>query len=273
MRTAHDYYTRCIDLAREHGLGRIEVAHLGQRGYTRLYSGDWRGAKAEGLAAMDVATKVGDRRVEMNATGCVCHSVFDLGEYDLLEAHAEKQLVRTRTLGARAWEAQPLTWKAIVLQAKGCRSEARELLMQATSITRQVGRTFTAGYSFGASAWVMADDSAVREAALDEGEAALREGSVSHNYFWFYRYAIDALLSVNDWEGFERYAAALEDYTRDEPLGWTDFFIARGRALAAFGRGKRDDATVTEIQRLRDEAKRVGLGPALPALEEALSAT
>ena len=145
--------------------------------------------------------------------------------------------------------------------------------MEAASITREVGRAFNAGRIFGALAWVMAGDAAVREAALDEGEAALREGSVSHNYFWFYRFAIDALLSANDWGRVERYAAALEEYTRDEPLEWTDFYIARGRALAAFGRGKRDDATVKEVQRLRDEADRVGLESALPALEDALSTT
>jgi len=273
MRTAHDHYSRCIDLSREHGFGRIEVAHLGQRGFTRLYSGDWRGAKAEGLAAVEAAAKVGDRRVEMNAIGCVLHSVVDLGEYDLLEAYAERQLALARTLGARTWEPLALAWTAIVLGAKGRQSEARELLMEAASITREVGRAFNAGRIFGALAWVMAGDAAVREAALDEGEAALREGSVSHNYFWFYRFAIDALLSANDWGRVERYAAALEEYTRDEPLGWTDFYIARGRALAAFGRGKRDDATVKEVQRLRDEADRVGLESALPALEDALSTT
>ncbi|MEE9586695.1 MAG: adenylate/guanylate cyclase domain-containing protein [Hyphomicrobiaceae bacterium] len=273
MRTAHDYYSRCIDLSRKHGFGRIEVAHLGQRGFTRLYSGDWRGAKAEGLAAVEAAAKVGDRRVEMNAIGCLLHTVVDLGEYDLLEAYAEQQLALARTLGARTWEPLALAWMAIVLGAKGRQSEARELLMEAASITREVGRAFNAGRIFGALAWVMASDAAAREAALDEGEAALREGSVSHNYFWFYRFAIDALLNANDWERVERYAAALEEYTRDEPLGWTDFFIARGRALAAFGRGKRDDATVKEVQRLRDEADRVGLASALPSLEDALSTT
>lgn len=44
-----------------------------------------------------------------------------------------------------------------------------------------------------------------------------------------------------------------------------------GRALAAFGRGKRDDTTIQELRRLRDEAKSVGLNVAIPALEKALS--
>ncbi len=46
---------------------------------------------------------------------------------------------------------------------------------------------------------------------------------------------------------------------------------ARGRALAAFGRGNSDDATMRELKRLRDEAEHVGWKTALPALEEALA--
>ncbi|HEX9583112.1 MAG TPA: hypothetical protein VGB36_01245, partial [Gammaproteobacteria bacterium] len=62
-----------------------------------------------------------------------------------------------------------------------------------------------------------------------------------------------------------------EDYTRDEPLPWTDFFIARGRALAAFGRGRRDEVTMQALRRLHDQAARTGLRVALPALASALS--
>jgi hypothetical protein len=164
-------------------------------------------------------------------------------------------------------------WKAIALRAKGCPSESRELLMQAASISRDVGRAFSAGRVFGALTLVVAGDVAAREVALEEGETVLREGSVSHNYFWFYRFTMDALLSVSEWGRVEGYAAALEDYTRAEPLPWTAFFIARGRALAAFGRGDRGDATMQEIRRLRDEGDRLGLKVALPALEEALSVT
>jgi hypothetical protein len=46
---------------------------------------------------------------------------------------------------------------------------------------------------------------------------------------------------------------------------WTD----RGCRAAL----KRDDTTVQELKRLRDEAERVGLKPALSALDEALAAS
>ena len=63
---------------------------------------------------------------------------------------------------------------------------------------------------------------------------------------------------------------ALEDYTRPEPLSWCDFFIVRGRVLAAWGRGRRDAEALAELRRLREEAERTGFIIALPALEAAL---
>ena len=67
------------------------------------------------------------------------------------------------------------------------------------------------------------------------------------------------------------YGSALEDYTQAEPLPWSDFFVARGRTLAAFWRGRRDAALTAELKRLRTDVDRVGLRIALPALETALT--
>ena len=90
---------------------------------------------------------------------------------------------------------------------------------------------------------------------MEEGEQILRSGAVSHNHFWFYRDAMDTSLRVGEWDSVERFAASLEAFTRPEPLPWSDFFIAHGRTLAAFGRGKRDERTFSELRRLRDEGK------------------
>ena len=83
---------------------------------------------------------------------------------------------------------------------------------------------------------------------------------------------MEGALERQDWKLVERYAEAMEAFTSIEPLPRTDFFIARGRALAAFGRGSRDDKTMQELKRLRDEGERVGLKTALSALDEALAA-
>ncbi len=83
---------------------------------------------------------------------------------------------------------------------------------------------------------------------------------------------MEVSLNIGAWDEAERYAKALEEYTLPEPLPWSDFFIARGRALAAYGRGKRDEALMQQLDGLRGVAERVGFKLAQRALAEALVA-
>jgi hypothetical protein len=89
---------------------------------------------------------------------------------------------------------------------------------------------------------------------------------VSHNHLWFFRYAIDASLDSEDWDGAERYSAALEDYTRSEPLPWANFFVRYGRAVGAYGRCQAGQDTTSNLADLVAEAERLGIGPALGTL-------
>ena len=136
-------------------------------------------------------------------------------------------------------------------------------------LSRETGVTFSGPWILGGLA-LATDDSTVRLSVLDEGEEILRAACISHNYLWFYRNAIEVSLMMKQWDRVEHYADALERYTRAESLPWTDCFIAWGRHLAAYGSGKRDDATIQELHRLWDEAERVGLKAALPRLKDAL---
>ena len=201
---------------------------------------------------------------------CVYAST-ELGERDRARAHSEKAQALVRRLGAWRFEAQNLAWLARIANAEGRRSEALELLEQALQISRDTGNAFTGPRALSGIALVT-EDPERRRSALEEGEAILRSGAVSHNYFWFYRDAIEVSLITGDWEGVERYGTALEDYTRSEPLPWCDYFIARGRALAAFGQGRCDPEILAELRRLREEAERNGFTTALAALDAALDA-
>jgi hypothetical protein len=95
---------------------------------------------------------------------------------------------------------------------------------------------------------------------------------VSHNHLLFPRDAIEAYFEAGDWERMEHCAAELERYTRPEPLPFADFYIARGRALAAFGRGQSDTRELTaELERVRDRGEQVGIRVALPGIEIAIN--
>src|ERR1700680_3722992 len=59
------------------------------------------------------------------------------------------------------------------------------------------------------------------------------------------------------------------------PVGasaFADFYIARGRALAACGRGQSDMAELAaELERIRDEGERLGIRVALRGIETAIN--
>jgi hypothetical protein len=159
----------------------------------------------------------------------------------------------------------------MVLRAEGRRSEALARLRDALAISRETGISFVGPWLLGHLA-AATEDAVERRGALAEGEEVLRKGSVGHNHLWFYRYAVEASLRAGEWAEAEGYAAALEDYTRPEPLPWADFLIAYGRVLSAHGCGRRDQGTLCELRRVRGEAERFGLRAVLPAIEHALTA-
>ncbi len=99
----------------------------------------------------------------------------------------------------------------------------------------------------------------------------LAAGCVSHNYLWFYRYAMEASLEAGEFDEVERFAKAAEDYTHAEPLPWANLLIARGRALAALARDGGDGETKEVLERLRAEAREAGFKAIVPAMDAALS--
>ncbi len=154
---------------------------------------------------------------------------------------------------------------------QGCGAEAVSISRKALEISDKTGPGYNSARAAGSIALATSDPDE-RRWALQTGERYLSQGSVGHNHLYFYPVAIDVMLSEGDWEQAERYAAALEDFTLPEPLPWSEFFIARGRTLAAWGQGRREPELVAELQRLRSEAERLSLTTALPEIEAALEA-
>ena len=104
--------------------------------------------------------------------------------------------------------------------------------------------------------------------ALRQGKAILREGCASHNHLRFYRDAIEVSLLAQQWAAADDHASELEQYFKDESSPWSDFFIARGRALAAAGR-RGPEKTV--LAQLRDYAGGLGIRAAVSRLDQALA--
>jgi class 3 adenylate cyclase/tetratricopeptide (TPR) repeat protein len=270
MISAHDRLHRCVELSRQHGFGRTEVANLAQIAHARLYFRPQQDALEHALSAAAAAAKVGHDRAELNARLAACFALFALARLEACREQVARAQALVDRLEARRFEQPCRLYLGRIAFAQGRRSEAVLLLEQALDISQRTGSGFHGPQILGAFAHALERPEEQRR-MLAEGEALIRAGCVGHNQLRFYPDAMQVALDLADYDEVERYAAALEEYTRPEPLPWSKFFIDHGQALAAFGRGRRDAAVVAEIQRLRDEGARLGLTTALPAIEAALA--
>jgi hypothetical protein len=143
------------------------------------------------------------------------------------------------------------------------------LLGEALKAARETEPAIQGGFVLGAVV-LLARGRKTRESAFAEAEELLSKGAGSHSQLRFYRDAIDAALAAADPKLAMRYVGLLDTYNRNDSQPWSDFIIARGRALAAVGANRRDAATVREIRHLMADAKRLGYAWAQPAMRAAL---
>jgi class 3 adenylate cyclase/tetratricopeptide (TPR) repeat protein len=271
MTSAHDRFSECVELCERHGFGRIEVANRPMMAFTEWFAGDTRGALAVAETAIARAARVGHRRAEMighHAAFFCQHALMDL---EAASGHAEAALTLAQQLGARRFETEALAFMAELHRLAGRRAKAIANAEEAVRISRETSLAFLGPFALGALA-LATDDPTARQAALEEAELLLSTGAVSHNHLLFPRDAIEAYFAVGDWDRMEHCAAQLERYTRSEPLPFADFYIARGRALAAFGRGRSDTTELTaELERVRNQGDQLGIRIALSGIETAIN--
>jgi class 3 adenylate cyclase/tetratricopeptide (TPR) repeat protein len=270
MVSAHRHFSRCAELSRASGAGRIEVANLSMVAHTQVYLNDFSDALATSQMAVALAARVGHQRAEIIAHYAACNVFRTTGEFGRAKMHAERALILARQLGAKRFEAVSLNDLAMVARAQAGSAEAIDLLHRALAISREAGLSFMGPWILGHLA-VTTEDPIERQAALTEGEEILRKGAVGHNHLWFFRYAIDAALDSQDWDGAEHYSAALEDYTRPEPLPWATFFVRYGRTVGRRGRCGLGQETTSKFGELLAEAERLGIGPALGSLRDRIT--
>jgi class 3 adenylate cyclase/tetratricopeptide (TPR) repeat protein len=273
MITALNYFRRCIELSHEHGFGRIAIGNQYMVAWNRIYLTEMIGAREDAIAAVEAAKRVGHQRAEMVARLTAGRVLVELGELGEAERHIEKGVDLAELLGANRFKPFLMIHlaRSRFIQ-QGPQHDITEMMQQALAISRETGIGFLGPWVLGTLALV-ANDAEESWAALAEGEQLLAGDCVGHNHYAFYPNAMEVAIRYGDWDALERFASALDAYSRSEPLPWSDFFVARGRTLASYGRGNRDGATMQELGRLREEAERVGLKLYLPSLETALAVT
>ncbi len=253
MTTACDSFRNCVDLCQQHGLGQAEVANLPMVGWSALFTGSLDHALEFAQLAIDLASKANHYRAESQGRSLAGFINFEMGAFAEAGKQLNLALDLSRKLNARRFEAHFICDLARLADAQGDKTDALRLVEEALSICRETGMNYIGPTVLGAYA-LITNDEQTRRSSLDESDKLLREGCVSHNYFLFYRDAMDVCLDAGDWDTVDRYAAALEDYARQEPLPWSHFFADRGRTLSALGRGQKNDTVCAKIRELSSEA-------------------
>ncbi|MBL6954357.1 MAG: tetratricopeptide repeat protein [Alphaproteobacteria bacterium] len=268
MISAYENFQRALAISDTHGLLATRAGLAPAVAHTLLFQNQLSAARRWIEEELILVQRVGHRRAELiarlNFGGLLC----EFGEAELGLVEVETSLDAIHKIGATVWE--PLAWsvRARCLALLDRPGEAIDPARRGAQMARESSRALLGPWCLGLLAFIT-DDEGERHSALEEGEAMLAGGVVGHCQLWFYRDAMEACLNACDIDAVERYADALEDFTRDEPLPWSDFFIARGRALVAHARNP-DDASVHErIVALIETAERIAMGTALPALQRA----
>jgi class 3 adenylate cyclase/tetratricopeptide (TPR) repeat protein len=270
MLTALRYFSRCVELCGQAGFIRVEVPNRIMVGHCLLYDNELDRAISETQAACDAANKIGLVHSEILAQVSLGFFLGMAGRNDEAERAGVRCLSLARAANARRYESEALYILATLRIAQGKSDVAREQLAESLELARGTGIGFLGGAILGAIAYAAADP-AERRRALEQGEALLCQPCVSHCHLWFYWHAIEATLEAGEWGAAARYADALEDYVRGEPLPWARLLAARGRALAAAGGCGPSGQVLSELSRLREQASLARLGWALPAIDAAIA--
>ena len=272
VRSAHEQFARCVALAREHGLAKLEVTVLHMVGWSAEYLLMTRSAVEIGLQGVALAARLADSRAAMLSHALVAElATRALGDLELAAAHAVSTRELAEKLGAGRFVAQAFAIEATTALVRGDKERARLLVREGLTGLGEAGQRHIGATLYGLLARA-ADSPLERFEALREGEALLAAGTPSHNHLHFAESAMAALLEQGDWAGAERQCDRLERYCAREPLPWSEFVIARGRALASLGRGEQSDALRETLERLRETAARAELNVALPDIDAAIAA-
>jgi class 3 adenylate cyclase/tetratricopeptide (TPR) repeat protein len=254
IRTGYRLVKECVELAKNQGFLRVEVAYLQMLGWSSLYMMDGRGAVETAREALALATRISSRRGELLARGQL--ALVDgwvRGNWREMASEVGPGLDLARALGSPRFEAMGWFMRSLLAIRSGEMQLARRNLDTAFEISGERGMYFNGPQLYGTLARIETDP-VKRLQALAKGEELLAGGHLSLNFCIFYDAAIEVSLTHEEWGEADRYCGLLETYAAPEPFPWSDFVVARGRAITRVGRGEIGAALVATLQGLHRQA-------------------
>jgi tetratricopeptide (TPR) repeat protein len=267
--TAHRRFTECVELAHEHGYGRIEVANAPMLG---AVSSNAASATETAERAVLAAAAAHQPRAELTARQVAMGVHLWCGRPEAALAHAERAQDIVHQAGARRLEALNLTCMGEACRQQGDRQQALSMHEQALAIAREAGMSYVGALVLGYRALAAYDDEAFRVASIREGERTVASGAVAHSALHFYSCAIEASLLARDWTEARRLAGCLEEYFAVEPTPLTQFLVERARLLADLGENGTNAPSIEALRQFRERSAGLGLALFFKLMDKALAA-
>jgi len=264
IRSAFARFDACLALCEAHGFAHIAIPNRVIRGHCRSYLGEFAAARVDVEYAATMAARVCNRHAEMFALQSLGILLTSWGRFREAEASQTRAMTLAREIGAQRYLPAILAHHAESLFARGDHARARKELEEGYAIVRKGGMPFAGGMVLG-MLMRLAVDARERAALAEEAEATLAAGSLSHNHVYFRRYGIEDGLARGDFDAVLRHAAALEAYTRLEPLPYTDLLIRRARALVALAREPHDASARAAVAQVKEDASKLDWPLAWPS--------
>jgi class 3 adenylate cyclase/tetratricopeptide (TPR) repeat protein len=265
-RTAEEKFKECIAYSTRMGLERtaIQINHM--TAWHAILSLHFDAALEIGRQTCAAGARIRDPRTIMNGGRMQCYVLMEQGKWQEAQARLEENLSLSQELHALRYEPVIRAFLAKVMAQCGAAEDAEREVRRAYALSKQLDERWVGPTVLGCYAAVMRNRRS-QDWALRKGAAILRKGCGSHNHFLFCRDAINVCLTRGDWPGARRHADALEAYAAEEPTDWSNFHIAKARAVAALGEGQDDDALRMELGALRLRAVSAGMIPEVALLE------
>jgi predicted ATPase len=257
IRTALARFGACLARCDAHGFVRIALPNRIMFGNCRMFLGEFDAAVADIRGAGDMAVRLGDRHAEMMALESEGLVLNAWGRFTEAVAVNTRARDLAEQLGARRYASIIIVQLAEVLLQQGRLDDARRELQTAMTFARETGIAFAGPIILGMLARV-AGDPHERAAHVAEAEALLVAGCLSHNHFFYRRFAIDDALARRDFDEALRHADALERYANQEPVPYVELLVRRARTWVAIARDPRDVRAAADLRASRAEAEKLG---------------
>ena len=270
--TAERRFAECVELARRHGLGRVEVTNAPVLAGVSCYAvlGLTLAERAEAIeSAIAAAANAHHARAEFMARQVAMNLYMVSEQREILETHFTRAREIALQIGGPRSLALTLGFMGAALFLLGDRAGATSICEEALDIAQDDGMELVRALVLACHALAACDDAELRRATLRESER-VAGNTIAVIAFNFYLLAIEGCLIVEDWGEAHRFADGLATrFAEDAPF--VMFLAKRGQLLAELGESRPDAPLKEALHRCRELGQRMGYSLFLRRLDEALA--